>query len=297
MEPSTCSEGGGADAAAEFGAALIPVTDLLSVVTDPEGGAVTLVSVALHSLQKGLVFRSGDQILYVPPAGFQGEDEFTYTARDEAGLTAVGSVKITVSVIDRPPVTDPPPPVTDPANRPPVTGLIFRSSAILGQTLTIPVPNLLAVVSDPDGDPLTLSSLPDTTRHGATLTRAGETVVVNWEAGDAEESFASAGSDDFRYVVEDGRGGSVTANATIQLADGLGAFRIAGSEVIFNLMAGSGTWTIERAEEIQGPWTPVGTVEITFRVGRPKDTVEFRDANPPSGRAFYRATAARGRRR
>lgn len=72
---------------------LVPV---LANDSDPQGSLVQLVSYDAVSSAGGAVLASGDDLSYVPPPGFWGEDVFTYTITDPEGHQAVGEVHVMV---------------------------------------------------------------------------------------------------------------------------------------------------------------------------------------------------------
>jgi hypothetical protein len=72
------------------------VVDLLANDRDPDGDALTLLSVAQAS-QGTVVINADKTVTYTPKAGFSGGDTFTYQLRDARGATATGSVSVTVS--------------------------------------------------------------------------------------------------------------------------------------------------------------------------------------------------------
>jgi hypothetical protein len=63
---------------------------------NPGNGHLTLVSVGATSAAGGTVVMHGKWISYNPPPGFTNADSFTYVIADKDGLTATGSVSITV---------------------------------------------------------------------------------------------------------------------------------------------------------------------------------------------------------
>jgi len=63
--------------------------------TDPEGGALVVVSVSQG--QNGTVFNEGATLLYTPDPGFVGTDAFTYVAADGEGMTATATVTVGVA--------------------------------------------------------------------------------------------------------------------------------------------------------------------------------------------------------
>jgi hypothetical protein len=87
------------------------VNDTLSVPPDTAGvvsvldndtpigtGTLTIDSFDAASANNGTVSDNGDGTLtYMPAAGYEGDDTFTYTANDSSGVSASGTVLVTVS--------------------------------------------------------------------------------------------------------------------------------------------------------------------------------------------------------
>lgn len=65
--------------------------------SDPDGDALTIVSVNSPSDSGGTVALTAGNVVYAPPAGFTGVDTFDYTVSDGFGGTATGTVVIYVS--------------------------------------------------------------------------------------------------------------------------------------------------------------------------------------------------------
>ena len=85
-----------------------------------------------------VVVNANGTITYTPNAGFNGTDTITYTVTDPSGLTDTATVSVSVGAVNDPPVA-----VDDVAT-------VAEDGSV-----TIPV---LANDSDPDGDPLTVTS-------------------------------------------------------------------------------------------------------------------------------------------
>ena len=68
----------------------VPISALLSAATDPDGDSISFVSVATVSAQNGTAGRSGNWVLYEPPAGFTGSDSFTWVMRVSEGDQKTG---------------------------------------------------------------------------------------------------------------------------------------------------------------------------------------------------------------
>ncbi len=76
-----------------------PVTtgDVLANDSDPDGDQLKIASVDSSSQQGGTVTDNGNNTFtYLPPAGFSGQDRFSYTVADGRGGTASAQVTVTV---------------------------------------------------------------------------------------------------------------------------------------------------------------------------------------------------------
>ncbi len=252
----------------------LSVSNLLAVVTDPEGGRLTVGSVSNPSAKGNTVsYDSANQrVNYQPAAGFLGEDEFHCVILDDAGHSVSVPVRVTVL----------------PPNRVPTTTGVTRTLRV-GQALTLSVAEILAAVDDPDGDSLSILSMPAATRNGGAIARDGDMIRA---AARIEVS-----DDRFDVTVGDGRGGSVLVTIYIEAPEGFASLTLGSGEVSFRLSLGTGTWNLERAESPAGPWRVIGTTTITEPVGPRRGCVVdcvrsypvFRDASPRSPTAFYRA--------
>ncbi len=164
----------------------LPATlDVLANDHDPDGDAlaITAVGAAAH----GSVTISGSKLSYRPVDGYVGSDSFTYTISDPGGLTSSTTVAITVADNNRPPVAR-----------------MDTATAAFNTPVDI---NVLANDSDPDGDPLTIVSFTQPTR--GIVTRSDHNTLVYLSNKDY------IGTDVFRYVISDGRGG--TSEALVQV--------------------------------------------------------------------------------
>ncbi len=70
----------------------VPVKALLSAATEPDGDSISFVSVPSVSAQNGTVGRSGNWVLYAPPAGFTGSDRITWVMQDSEGDQNTGAI-------------------------------------------------------------------------------------------------------------------------------------------------------------------------------------------------------------
>lgn len=156
--------------------------------TDPEGSALTLVSVA-PAAHGTVTLLAGNQVGYQPAANYSGPDTFTYTVRDSAGLTATGTVNVTVT----------------PVNDPPVAG---SDGAATNEDTPVVIP-VLANDTDVDGGALSVTAV--TQGANGAVTSDGSTVTYT-PASDFN------GGDSFTYTVSDGNGGTATASVIVSIA-------------------------------------------------------------------------------
>ncbi|WCR12089.1 tandem-95 repeat protein [Paracoccus stylophorae] len=161
--------------------------DALANDSDPDGDTLTISR--LGRAEHGSVRLNDDgTVTYVPDAGFSGQDSFVYTASDGNG--GRNSARVTIDV--------------NGGNMSPEAVDDGGFSAIEGQALIIPIADLLANDSDPDGGSLSIERL---------------TNVQNGTAQIVGDQIRFTGDDDgaasFDYVLSDGQGG--TARATVSL--------------------------------------------------------------------------------
>jgi hypothetical protein len=75
---------------------------------DPDGDTVRLIAVTTPAHgsaridDRGTALPADDVIVYTPAAAFTGTDSFTYTIADDAGLSAIGRVTVTVTAVAAP---------------------------------------------------------------------------------------------------------------------------------------------------------------------------------------------------
>jgi hypothetical protein len=152
-----------------------PDNDLLAVtaVADPPHGTTTI--------------NADGTVHYVPDANFFGSDAFTYTIADGNGGSATGSVSVTVTAVNDPPVA-----VND------------AGTTVADTPVTIGV---LGNDTDIDGASLGIASLSDPP-HGTATANADGTVTYTPDPG-------YSGSDAFGYTATDGAATSNVATVSI----------------------------------------------------------------------------------
>ncbi len=154
--------------------------------SDVDGDPLTIAGFSQGAA--GSVSQNGDSLVYTPNANVSGADSFSYSLSD--GVNA--PVSATVSVTIRP-VNDAPVAVAD--------------SAAVGLNSSVVI-EVLANDSDPDGDPLSLYSWSEPNK--GSLTRVGDTLV--YQSGNRR------GGDSFSYTIQDGQGGTASANVSVSIS-------------------------------------------------------------------------------
>jgi hypothetical protein len=145
---------------------------------------------------------------------------------------------------------------------------------------------LLANDSDPENDALTLVSVTAST-NGAAVTLTNDRITYTPVPG-------FRGSDRFTYTVDDGFGGGTIAavDLTVLDANAIPSLNKVAIQSISNgwrlLFAGipGRTYIIQRATQINGPWSPLQTV-VCPEYG----IIDYLDTSPPQPSAFYRTVA------
>ena len=91
--PVAASDGA---AATQDRAISIATAKFLHDDTDPDNDPLTIASVNAASINGGSVVLSNNVVIYAPPSGFSGLDQFTYTISDGRGGSATGQVEVLV---------------------------------------------------------------------------------------------------------------------------------------------------------------------------------------------------------
>ncbi|MFO0747235.1 MAG: Ig-like domain-containing protein [Myxococcota bacterium] len=183
--------------------------DVRSNDSDPNGDPLYIVDVVQPSVGTVIVTPLGD--LDYQPDGIPTDRDaegrpyvtFTYTISDGRGGTDKATVTLTFPAPNTPPVA-------------------------LDDVATTPEDTAVLVVvqsndSDPDGDPLTTSAIPEPPKHGTAVIQGTNilyTPALNW-----------IGDDSFTYQVCDGRGGCAEATVLVKTTS-LNDRPIAGDDAI-----------------------------------------------------------------
>jgi hypothetical protein len=214
----TVSDGSGGTATATVAVTIIPVNDTPDAVndsatanedtalnfavaandTDVDGDALIVTAVTQGAKGSVAINQSpsleGKYVIYTPNANANGSDSFTYTISDGHGGTATGSVAMTITPVNDPPLAGP-------------------DTAVTNENTPVTV-SVLANDADIDGGALSVSAVTQGF-HGAVTTN-GATVTYTPATG-------FSGSDSFTYNVSDGVGGVATGLVTVTVNDVNGA--------------------------------------------------------------------------
>ncbi|HET9346164.1 MAG TPA: Ig-like domain-containing protein, partial [Candidatus Limnocylindrales bacterium] len=155
---------------------------------DSDGPALFVASVGTAAHGTVAIDPSSTSVTYSPGADYNGPDSFTYVVDDGLGGTDTGTVSVTVT-----PTNDPPVAVDD--------SLTVAEDA--GPTDVA----VLANDTDVDGDPLSTTAVTDPPNGTASINPDG-TVAYTPDPG-------FNGPDSFGYTVSDGAGGSDTGSVSV----------------------------------------------------------------------------------
>lgn len=159
----------------------------------------------------------------------------------------------------------------------------FPAEMVPPGPLTIPATTFIAACSGSDGDTLSLDSVSTTSTNSGTVSMTANSVVYTPPPG-------FLGADSFSYTISNGNGGTASAYVLVQVDPSPFAAHMlpptmvgGGFQLNFSGYPG-GTYTLQRAESLSGPWIDLGTVTVD---GSGSGTLV--DPNPPPASAFYRA--------
>lgn len=164
--------------------------DVLGNDSDPDNNAIAISTAGPAS--HGTVQIEAGHVLYTPTPGFVGSDAFPYTIVNSKGLSASATVHVTVTT------GTPPPNQGAPVARDDTTTTPYA------QPVTVAV---LGNDSDPNGYPLTVTAA-TTPAHGSSHVNGDSTITYTPNA-------TFTGSDRFSYSIDNGHGGTASANVTI----------------------------------------------------------------------------------
>jgi large repetitive protein len=163
--------------------------DVLANDTDVDGDNLEVTSPTPTAAHGTVTCTAAGECAYTPDPNYYGSDSFTYTVSDGHGGSDTATVNVTVTPVnDGPPVAD--------------------ADSLTTAEDTPGTVDVLDGDTDPDNDPLTVTSLAPAAAHGSvSCTAAGDctyTPAANFH-----------GSDSFDYTVSDGHGGTHTATVSV----------------------------------------------------------------------------------
>jgi VCBS repeat-containing protein len=167
----------------------VPAPGVLGNDADVDGDALTAALVS-GPASGTLTLNADGSFEYVPDAGFNGVDSFTYTASDGTASSNVATVTITINAVNDAPVA-----LDDAASTD------FETAAIIA---------VLANDSDPDGDALAVVGVTDGA-NGSVVINADGTATYTPNAG-------FSGTDAFTYTISDPGGLTAAATVTVEVA-------------------------------------------------------------------------------
>ncbi|MCB1506341.1 MAG: cadherin-like domain-containing protein [Hyphomicrobiaceae bacterium] len=162
--------------------------DVLANDTDANNDALSIASIAQPA--HGTASVQNGQILYTPSANYTGPDVFQYSISDGHGGSSSAQVSVNVTA---PPVNAPPTANADGAN-------VQQGNSVLI--------DVLANDTDANKDALSIASIAQPA-HGTAAIQNGQilyTPAANY-----------TGSDAFQYTISDGRGGSSSAQVSVNI--------------------------------------------------------------------------------
>ena len=155
--------------------------------TDDDGDALQITDVSAPSHGQADIF--DNLVRYTPDQDYSGSDSFTYTVSDGNNGTASAHVDVTVSAVNDPP-------------------LAADDTASVSEDASVDI-SVLANDSDPDGDPLSITGVTAPANGQAEIK---DTMITYIPKQDYH------GSDTFAYTVDDGRGGTATAEVGVSIS-------------------------------------------------------------------------------
>jgi hypothetical protein len=166
----------------------------------------------------------------------------------------------------------------------PPTALDTFAATTLNTPLVFSVAKLLLTASSPEQFPLTLAAVGNPSVNGGSVSLSNDTVTYTPKVG-------YVGDDSFSYTIDDGHGGTATANILVTVLPAAAAaanmlplaLTPQGLQLSFAGIVGR-TYTLQRTETLASPvWTTVGQATVG-----PEGIAILVDPDPPAGGAFYR---------
>jgi concanavalin A-like lectin/glucanase superfamily protein/Big-like domain-containing protein len=168
---------------------------------------------------------------------------------------------------------------------PPPIASNIAATTLQNQPLNLLIAKILALASDPAGNPLTVTGVSATSTNGGIVALGTNAVTYTPVTG-------FLGADSFTYTIGNGQGGFASAFVFVQV---LATNQPSGNMLPLSAIPGGflvnftgipgRSYTVQRAPSVTGPWTTLGTVTVdSSGIGT------YSDTNPPAGSAFYRTS-------
>jgi hypothetical protein len=180
-------------AATENTALSIPASALLVNDTDPNGLPLSIAAVSNPSNGTVTYNSSTQTVSFVPTTGYSGPASFTYSITDGQSGTASANVSLTVNPL------------------PPVANNDSGFVATENTTLSIPASALLANDTDPNGLPLSITGVSNSSNGTVSYNSSTQTVSF-------VPTIGYTGSASFTYSITDGNG-AASANVSLLVND------------------------------------------------------------------------------
>lgn len=166
---------------------VVPVPGVLSNDTDPDGDP--LVAILASGVSHGILsLEPNGSFVYTPTLSYIGPDSFAYYANDGIDNSNLATVSLAVTGANTAPIA-----LDDISTTP--------------EDIPIAV-NVLANDSDADGDTLSISGVTQPA-NGTAVIQSSNVLYTSY--------LNYYGTDSFTYTISDGRGGTATANVTVEV--------------------------------------------------------------------------------
>lgn len=142
--------------------------------SDPQGYALTISAVG-SAAHGSVTNNSGTSLTYTSVTGYTGPDSFTYTVNDGHGITATGTVNVTVNAVVAP---------------------VANTDSLTTVTNVAKTINAKANDTDPQGFTLTITAV-SSPSHGSTSLAGGASITYT-------PTTSYTGSDSFTYTLSNG---------------------------------------------------------------------------------------------
>jgi len=247
-------------------ASLLTSNDAPGPANEQGDQTIQIVADGFGTPSQGSVAYDGTNVIYTPPAYFNGTATFTYTIIDDGSpaKTAVGTVTVTVTAVNDPPV-----PGTDTGATNEDTAKTFTETQLLENDAKGPTAPA-GTVDNETSQVLTLSSVTPLSAAGGTVTLSSGTVTYTPPAN-------FNGTDTFTYrVTDNGR-----TSGQIDRRDAIGTVTVTVAAVNDGPQVVTPA-NVQVSEDLAGPIAGIsvsdldvgsGTLAVTLRVGHGSLTV------------------------